>query len=350
MILLEISNGDSPPLSELQLSVSGYGSRLIFPVRPVGSASSVDEESQYTLYYGSETARVRDYDLAKLTGSLSKLSTLLPATLGPRQGNPRFQKPQPLPAVPTTGSPLETTGFRMQRPVLMRDGVELYSLLLSPIDLAFLRSDLGDLRVVDEANQQVPYVLVPNDIETRSELQVIAEPSTATDKISRYRLSLVHNGQSVTVPMEALELTVTSSFYRRSVRIREAKSEVTPHASLLCNGTILRLSEEDAGLLEPVLDAPIVTGPLWLGISAATSDSSAARLWTSRRESNQVFQRDAEPATAVQSTKLAFTPMVRLLISAETLPTPKPSAAPEAAKPSAAPEPSAKKDKDKDAK
>lgn len=248
MILLEISNGDSPPLSELQLSVSGYGSRLIFPVRPVGSASSVDEESQYTLYYGSETARVRDYDLAKLTGSLSKLSTLLPATLGPRQGNPRFQKPQPLPAVPTTGSPLETTGFRMQRPVLMRDGVELYSLLLSPIDLAFLRSDLGDLRVVDEANQQVPYVLVPNDIETRSELQVLAEPSTATDKISRYRLSLVHNGQSVTVPMEALELTVTSSFYRRSVRIREAKSEVTPHASLLCNGTILRLSEEDAGL------------------------------------------------------------------------------------------------------
>lgn len=103
-------------------------------------------------------------------------------------------------------------------------------------------------------------------------------------------------------------------------------------------------------VLEPVLDAPIVTGPLWLGISAPTSDPSAARLWTSRRESNQVFQRDAEPATAVQSTKLAFTPMVRLLISAETLPTPKPSAAPEAAKPSAAPEPSAKKDKDKDAK
>lgn len=248
VILLEITNGDSPPLSELQLSVSGFGSRLIFPVSPVGNAASADRESSYTLYYGSEAARVRDYDLAKLTGSLAKLSTLLPATLGPKEGNPRFQKPQPLPTVPTTGSPLEVTRFRWQRPVQMRDGVELYSLLLSPIDLAFLRPDLGDLRVVDESNQQVPYVLVPHDIETRSELQVVAEPAAATDKQSRYRLSLPHNGQSLTVPIEALELTVSSSFYRRTVRVREAKSEATPHAALLTSAQILRLSEEDAGL------------------------------------------------------------------------------------------------------
>lgn len=248
VIVLEIANGDSPPLSELQVTVSGYGSRLIFPVSPVGNGSSAERDSQYTLYYGSETARVRDYDLAKLTDSLAKLSTLLPATLGPKQTNPRFQKPQPLPAVPTTGSPLETTSFRMQRPVLMSDGIELYSLLLSPIDLAFLRSDLGDLRVVDASNQQVPYVIVPHDMETRTELRITAEPSVATDKVSRYRLSLMHQGQSQLVPMEALELTVSSSFYRRSVRVREAKSEATPYATVLCSGTILRLSEEDAGL------------------------------------------------------------------------------------------------------
>jgi hypothetical protein len=248
VIILEIANGDNPPLSELQVTVSGYGSRLIFPVSPVGKGSSTEQDSQYTLFYGSETARVRDYDLAKLTGSLAKLSTLLPATLGPKEANPRYHKPQPLPAVPTTGSPLETTSFRMQRPVLMSDGVELYSLLLSPIDLAFLRPDLGDLRVVDASNQQVPYVLVPHDLETRTELRISAEPSAATDKISRYRLSLLHQGQSQLVPMDALELTVSSSFYRRSVRVREAKSEATPYANVLCSATILRLSEEDAGL------------------------------------------------------------------------------------------------------
>ena len=146
-------------------------------------------------YYGSETARPRDYDLAKLTSSLARLSTLLPATLGPKEANPRFQKAQPLPAVPTTGSPLPTASYRMQRPVIMNDGVELYSLQLSPIDLAYLRSDLGDLRVVDPTDQQVPYVLVPHAIETRTELQVTAEP-TGVDKISRFRVSLRHNGQS----------------------------------------------------------------------------------------------------------------------------------------------------------
>ena len=100
-------------------------------------------------------------------------------------------------------------------------------------------------------------------------------------------------------------------------------------------------------VLEPVLDVPVVTGPLWLGISVPTSDPSAARLWTSRRESDQVFQRDAEPGTALQSTKLPMSPMVRLLVSAESLP---PTTAPQNVPPKASPPPEASPKKDKDAK
>ena len=100
-------------------------------------------------------------------------------------------------------------------------------------------------------------------------------------------------------------------------------------------------------VLEPVLDVPVVTGPLWLGISVPASDPSAARLWTSRRESGQVFQRDAEPGTALQSTKLPMTPMVRLLVSAESLP---PKTPPQNAPPKASPQPEASPKKDKDAK
>lgn len=250
VLVLEVANGDSPALTELTATVSGYGSRLIFPVGPAGPSAASGHSTasqQYSLYYGSETARPRDYDLAKLTSSLARLSTLLPATLGPKEANPRFQKAQPLPAVPTTGSPLTTASYRMQRSVIMNDGVELYSLQLSPIDLAYLRSDLGDLRVVDPTDQQVPYVLVPHAIETRTELQVTAEP-TGVDKISRFRVSLRHNNQSLLIPMDALELSVSSSFYRRSVRVREVRTEATPYASVLCSATILRLSEEDAGL------------------------------------------------------------------------------------------------------
>ena len=100
-------------------------------------------------------------------------------------------------------------------------------------------------------------------------------------------------------------------------------------------------------VLEPVLDVPVLTGPLWLGISVPASDPSAARLWTSRRESGQVFQRDAEPGTARQSTKLPMTPMVRLLVSAESLP---PTPPPQNVPPKASPQPEASPKKDKDAK
>ena len=100
-------------------------------------------------------------------------------------------------------------------------------------------------------------------------------------------------------------------------------------------------------VLEPVLDVPVQTGPLWLGISVPASDPSAARLWTSRRESGQVFQRDAEPGTALQSTKLPMSPMVRLLVSAASLP---PTPPPQNVPPKASPQPEASPKKDKDAK
>lgn len=110
-------------------------------------------------------------------------------------------------------------------------------------------------------------------------------------------------------------------------------------------------------VLEPVVDLPIQSGPLWLGVSVPTTDPTAARLWASRKESGQVFQRDSEPGTALQSTRLPMTPMVRLLVSAEQLPPPpaaKPTTATDPAKATpAAPattSPVAAPQKDKDAK
>ncbi len=106
-------------------------------------------------------------------------------------------------------------------------------------------------------------------------------------------------------------------------------------------------------VLEPILDAPIQVGPLWIGLAVPTTDPTAARLWASRKESGQVFQRDGEPGTALQSTKLPMTPMVRLLVSAESLPlTPatKPTVESAPAKPTVESAPAAAPQKDKDGK
>lgn len=89
-------------------------------------------------------------------------------------------------------------------------------------------------------------------------------------------------------------------------------------------------------ILEPIAAAPqlaAMSGSVWVGISVPQVEGGA-RLWASRRESEHAFQRDAEPATALQSSRLPVTPLVRLLVEPQALPAPSPSPA-AASKPSA---------------
>lgn len=95
-------------------------------------------------------------------------------------------------------------------------------------------------------------------------------------------------------------------------------------------------------ILEPVAAAPTMSGPVWVGISVPQVEGGA-RLWASRRESEHAFQRDAEPATALQSSRLPATPLVRLLVEPQAMPAATPAAA---GKPSA---PAAKEAPAKDA-
>ena len=83
-------------------------------------------------------------------------------------------------------------------------------------------------------------------------------------------------------------------------------------------------------LLEPLYDLPRQAGPLFVGLSVPSPGPSAARLWATPVDPAapaRVFARDAEPTTALQSTRLPSVPMLRLaLIPAE--PPPKPAVAP----------------------
>ena len=88
---------------------------------------------------------------------------------------------------------------------------------------------------------------------------------------------------------------------------------------------------------EPLSGVGIQTGPVWVGIAVPKPDSGAARLWASKNESPQAYQRDAEPTTALQSGRLPVTPMVRLLVVPETPPPAAPPPTPPV--PSATPSP-----------
>jgi hypothetical protein len=108
---------------------------------------------------------------------------------------------------------------------------DLYALTLAPEDLAELRHDAGDLRIVDEDGRQVPYVLEPGASEARLTLAVeraarAARPSPAP--VSRYALQLRDpvSGKPLALPLVALELDVKEAFFDRPVRLlAEAEGE-----------------------------------------------------------------------------------------------------------------------------
>ncbi len=67
-------------------------------------------------------------------------------------------------------------------------------------------------------------------------------------------------------------------------------------------------------VIENLPELPTLHGPLWVGVGLS-DPSSEARVWFSLNDSGHVYQRDAEPQTAVISAPVHQTPMVRLIIA-----------------------------------
>lgn len=100
-------------------------------------------------------------------------------------------------------------------------------------------------------------------------------------------------------------------------------------------------------LLEPLFDLPRQTAAIFVGISVPNPGPAAARLWATPTESGapaHAFARDAEPGTALQSTRLSTMPMLRLSFvptaapaTPPASPSPAASAAPTVSTPAPAP-------------
>jgi hypothetical protein len=238
-LVLEIDDGDNPPLQDLQVEVYGCGARLLFEYPAAGSAQ------KWALYYGNKAARAPHYDLEALRERLTQLGSLRPARLLGEQANPRYQPAPPLSFVPTVGAPLQSDAFRLQRALRVEGSPDIYAVTLSPVDLGLLRPDLGDVRIVDSQDRQVPYVLSADEGEARAELLQAADPSPPPRR-SRWRLRFAADEapQPLALPLLAVELSIRDSFYRRDFRLLQAAEGEPGAPRLLYAGTLQRQGEE----------------------------------------------------------------------------------------------------------
>jgi hypothetical protein len=230
-LVLAVQDGDSPPLRGLRLTVSGAGTRLLF------SASA----APVVLYYGNEVTRGALYDLAPLQDRIATSQALAAATLGPEQENRAYQKPAPLPLGLLRGAAVDVARWRVERPLPLASGEDLYVVTLAAEDLARARPDLGDVRLVDEAGRQVPYILEAAAKETRVPLQV--EHTRRAKRVSRYRLRVPSLPAGGRVPVSSIALQVEETFFDRPLRVRASGGERNPRE--LWSGRIERRPAAD---------------------------------------------------------------------------------------------------------
>jgi hypothetical protein len=245
-LLLEIEDGDSPPLRNPRAIVSGAMRRLLFTT--AGSSGAL------TLYNGNDVTRPPVYDLESLKGRIALEAALGSAALGAEEDNPLYMRPPPLPAVGTQGAALQVGAWRRVRtlPALARE--DIYTLTLAPADLAALRPDLGDIRIVDAEDRQVPYVVASDAAEARVPLRKASTTRGARSQEgawSTHRLTLVdqESGEPMALSVSALEIEVAEPFFNRPARL-SAPEGPRGGPRLLYSGTLQRRSGH----------APIVLG------------------------------------------------------------------------------------------
>ncbi|MFA6560459.1 MAG: DUF3999 family protein [Verrucomicrobiia bacterium] len=220
-LMLEVQNGDSPPLRNLRVMVSGVASRVLFPVVGVGP---------WTLYYGNTATRAAVYDLEMLKARLGLNPQFITAELGTETPNPRYRPVPPMQFVAAHGAVIETRQWKMVRGLTLPKREDIYTVTLAANDLAVLRPDLGDLRIVGSFGRQIPFILESNAAEAEVTLRV--EPDTRPAKrgqrgvVSRYRLTVEGaDGKAMTLPLHQLRLNVAETFFSRPVTLTAPSRE-----------------------------------------------------------------------------------------------------------------------------
>jgi hypothetical protein len=192
-----IDDGDSPPLAGMAFTaVFGQPSLVAYLQRP-GTAGAAA-----TLCFGGRRASMPRYDLAGLrppagrevygqrAEALLRLyepAAIHAAHLGAVRGNPSFDATPALAFAMRPGASIDASAFSRRRALDVRPSPEgLARLRLAPEDLAALRADLADLRIVDAGSRQWPYLV---ERQAESTEVTLAAAATSRDQATTYRLS-----------------------------------------------------------------------------------------------------------------------------------------------------------------
>jgi len=237
---LVIENQDSPALDEV-------GFVALMP-RPVLVFSKPEGPASTTLYFGGGRARRPRYDLAALDpqGRLpvdgetvgEALAVLDPAqaltaTLGNAERNPSYDASPVLAFAMHPGAAIDARRYEHRRRLSVTPSAEgLSRLLLVPSDLAVLRADLADLRIVDGEGRQWAYLRQDRARRVFSPLEIVSH--RGDNRVSRYELE-VPDGAMV---VDRIDLEAEAPYFDRDFTLRGRLDDGTDRE--LARGRLVR--------------------------------------------------------------------------------------------------------------
>lgn len=204
-LVVEIDNGDSPPLKIEGVEAAAYPVSLAFHAKAAG---------QWRLFTGNAMASAPVYDVAALSDELRAAPSV---TVGVSElaPNPAFDSKATLPETGAPGASIDLKGWAFRQPVTTTQrGVMQVELGLEA--LAHSNPGFGDLRLV-QAGRQVPYVTQP--IASHQSVAVtfaaVRDPKRPT--VSRWELKLPVKG----MPVTSVNVTSPTPLFTRYLEVIE---------------------------------------------------------------------------------------------------------------------------------
>lgn len=205
-LVLDIENGDSPPLKIDGVEAARYPVKLAFHAGASG---------RWQLFTGNSTAAAVVYDMAALADQLRSASsvTLGVSALVP---NPAFDKTATLPETGETGAAIDLQDWTFRKPVnLTEHGVIQAELDLET--LAHASPSFADVRLV-QGGRQLPYLLQQTTKARAAEVKMIAMPDAKRPTVSRWQLKLPLSG----MPLTTLNAVSSTPLFSRYLSVSES--------------------------------------------------------------------------------------------------------------------------------
>jgi hypothetical protein len=218
-LIIEIEDGDSPALEQMQWSAVIRQPALVFSL----------PSNEGTLRFGGGRAHLPRYDLAGLipadgevvlgkraqaAASLFSPGQLRVARSGPVRTNPAFDTAPALAFVMRAGAEIDRRLYSHERQLTVTPSADgLSRVRLEPGDLSRLRPDLADVRIADDQSRQWPY-LVERDAEP-AWLEVRAGRPDRRGRESRYALAL----PVAPLDFDRLSVVAAEPYFDRAYRV-----------------------------------------------------------------------------------------------------------------------------------